>query len=157
MTKAQIRAMHAKKGQTARGIAQDKRKTAKNTLPATKANIAKWEKAPRRIDIIGKDTRISKYKPPSSGYESPYRDLTHIWDGVWKGKNVTKQTAKDAERLYEAINRGDTVTVNTIEKRYRSAHRASKKRGQTRDRYIAVDGAKVRVYNLALLAQQKMK
>lgn len=56
LTKKQLAAIHAK-GQTARGIAQDKRKTAKNTLPATETNVAKWEKAPGKMDIKGVDTK----------------------------------------------------------------------------------------------------
>jgi hypothetical protein len=43
--------------QTTRGKKQDRRKTAKNVLPATKVNVAKWKKNPGRIDIQGVDTK----------------------------------------------------------------------------------------------------
>ena len=49
--------------QTQRGKAQDKRKTAKKTLPKTKANVAKWRKNKGRMDIEGVDTKTVKKSP----------------------------------------------------------------------------------------------
>lgn len=94
MTKAQIKAMHAKKGQTARGKAQDLRQTAKNTLPATKTNVTKWEKAPGKMDIMGIDTKISVNDVHR------IKDVKTGMKVVFYGRNTLRYTVVDVKRTY---------------------------------------------------------
>ena len=99
----------------------------------------------------------TKYKQPSNVYDSPFVDLTHIWDGVWHGQNVSKEVANDASKLYDAIDENDIKTIMGIEKKYEKAYLTTKKAGQTRDRYIRTNPAKTRIFKLAILASEKIQ
>jgi len=66
MRRDQEKAMFAKRNQTKRGMRVDRTRTAKNTRPLTKDNVARWKKHPNRSDIQGVDTMIivvSERKP----------------------------------------------------------------------------------------------
>lgn len=66
MRREQEKAMFAKRNQTKRGMRVDRTRTAKNTRPLTKDNVARWKKHPNRSDIQGVDTMIiviSEKKP----------------------------------------------------------------------------------------------
>lgn len=81
--------------------------------------------------------------------KSPYYDLTKIQEGVYNGQNVGKTVAKDAEKLLEAIYKGDVDTISKIAPKYENAFLTFQKSGLTRDRFIPTDVAKVRLYDLS--------
>ena len=87
---------------------------------------------------------------------SPYNDLTKIGEGVYKTKNVGSATARDANNLFNAIFRGDLKTIKEIAPKYEKAFLTAKKAGQTRERFIQVNTAQVRIYNLANKALKDM-
>lgn len=57
LSREQLTAIHAK-GQTKRGLIQDRRLDANITLPATHDNIDRWKKSYSKMDIQGVDTKM---------------------------------------------------------------------------------------------------
>lgn len=143
LTNKQLAAIHAK-GQTARGIAQDKRKTAKNTLPATELNVTKWKRAPGKMDIKGVDTKtikkrhwemtLDEYKKDMGA--TPGEDELFKWthyelvnQAISEGKNVPKNV-KDG---YPQFNKQYLQTPINIHIRGGTKTKKQKRRVLTED------------------------
>ena len=80
MTKAQIRAMHAKKGQITRGIAQDKRNIEKNIFPTTKDNIANGDV----LDTTWNDTMMISGKKFKQNFVSNKKSVAMKSAGLYR-------------------------------------------------------------------------
>lgn len=82
--------------QTARGKAQDKRKTAKRTLEPTKKNAEIWRKNKNRIDIEGVDTK----QKPKTKIKMPKKTKAKSVHAVGGGStaNISKKTQSIQQR-----------------------------------------------------------
>lgn len=82
--------------QTERGKVQDRKITAKKTLPKTKENLEKWRKHPNQMDIEGIDTTIAKKQ-----YKSRI-EKKELKNRKYERSKINKQIRKKQEKIKKA-------------------------------------------------------